>query len=376
MPRPQQIDFGFDVARLPPPRHRRRRAADSVSPRRLRPLAYVAAWAAACGRRSCDGVSIEGPSLVRLLKSGHRGRSSAAMTRATRRSRGLPTRAAASSRARRLLAPRSRRAAARQVRCLPRGPACSCWPPSNADWTKHGRDRHDGGAMIIVVNGRTVGVWKTPGSTVWRSPRPYAAKKASWSRRRPATAAPCGSTVMSRSTWAPSAVSPKDGCSGDCRKLSPRPPALATLEGEYQARNSGRRSLGRLADHTATARFELIFPTGLAMLATPDPLFAMAHAGVERLAGIIRPHQDRMIPSGSLATGDLEAHRRGPAPAKPASTASPCHATGGAPRLQSRELQPSALRSVNGGDLRTHPADHLHARPARPRAARGDGGRW
>jgi predicted TIM-barrel fold metal-dependent hydrolase len=110
----------------------------------------------------------------------------------------------------------------------------------------------------------------------------------------------------------PRVVTDKDGAQWRyCEGYRPDRLRLSTLEGEDMARNkAGAEPLGRLADHDRDGiDVELIFPNkGLAMWATPDPLFAMAQCRVwnDWAWEQFGTHQDRMIPAGSIATGDLD----------------------------------------------------------------------
>lgn len=85
---------------------------------------------------------------------------------------------------------------------------------------------------------------------------------------------------------------------------------IQTFEGEDQLRaKAGADPLERLADHRRDGiDAEIIFPNkGLAMWATPDPVFAMAQCRVwnDWAHETYGPHPE-MIPVAALATGDLE----------------------------------------------------------------------
>jgi predicted TIM-barrel fold metal-dependent hydrolase len=86
---------------------------------------------------------------------------------------------------------------------------------------------------------------------------------------------------------------------------------LSNLEGEDQARNkAGATPEERLRDHAVDGiDGEAIFPNkGLAMWATPDPVFAMAMCRVwnDWAWQTFGPYVDRLSPAAALATGDLE----------------------------------------------------------------------
>ncbi len=83
------------------------------------------------------------------------------------------------------------------------------------------------------------------------------------------------------------------------------------LEGEDGLRNaSGATPQGRLKDMAADGvDAEIIFPNkGLAMWATPDPVFAMAccRCWNDWAWDTFGPYNDRMSPMACLATGDIE----------------------------------------------------------------------
>ncbi len=86
---------------------------------------------------------------------------------------------------------------------------------------------------------------------------------------------------------------------------------LAALEGEDQVRSkAGADPLDRLRDDDLDGiDGEVIFPNkGLAMWATPDPVFAQAQCRVynDWAWEQFGPHIDRLSPAAALATGDIE----------------------------------------------------------------------
>jgi predicted TIM-barrel fold metal-dependent hydrolase len=86
---------------------------------------------------------------------------------------------------------------------------------------------------------------------------------------------------------------------------------LGDLEGEDRLRaRAGADPLERLRDQARDGiDAEVVFPNkGLAMWATPDPVFAMAQCRVwnDWAWETFGPHVDRMSPAAALATGDLE----------------------------------------------------------------------
>ena len=85
----------------------------------------------------------------------------------------------------------------------------------------------------------------------------------------------------------------------------------AAFEGEDRLRNQvGAEPEGRLADHARDGiDAEVIFPNkGLAMWATPDPVFSMAMCRVwnDWAWETFGAYNDRLSPMACLATGDLE----------------------------------------------------------------------
>ena len=96
-----------------------------------------------------------------------------------------------------------------------------------------------------------------------------------------------------------------------CEGYRPDRLRLSELEGEDAARNkAGATPEGRLADHARDGiDGEAIFPNkGLAMWATPDPVFAQAQCRVwnDWAWETFGPYVDRLSPAAALATGDLE----------------------------------------------------------------------
>jgi predicted TIM-barrel fold metal-dependent hydrolase len=96
-----------------------------------------------------------------------------------------------------------------------------------------------------------------------------------------------------------------------CEGYRPDRVRVMSFEGEDWVRSkAGADPLDRLRDNTADGiDMEIIFPNkGLAMWATPDPVFANAQCAVwnnwawEQFG----PHKDSMVPVASVATGDLE----------------------------------------------------------------------
>jgi predicted TIM-barrel fold metal-dependent hydrolase len=86
---------------------------------------------------------------------------------------------------------------------------------------------------------------------------------------------------------------------------------LGELEGEDQVRaKAGADPLERLRDQARDGiDGEVVFPNkGLAMWATPDPVFAMAQCRVwnDWAWETFGPHVERMSPAAALATGDLD----------------------------------------------------------------------
>ena len=169
----------------------------------------------------------------------------------------------------------------------------------------------------IIVNEPNRWRLDTPGAAGWaRSARPDAARKyfmvsADGHANEPAT---LWLDRMDKKYHErlPRVVTDKDGVQWRyCEGYRPDRLRLSTLEGEDMARNkAGADPLGRLADHDRDGiDVELIFPNkGLAMWATPDPQFAMAQCRVwnDWAWEQFGTYQDRMIPAGSIATGDLE----------------------------------------------------------------------
>ncbi len=86
---------------------------------------------------------------------------------------------------------------------------------------------------------------------------------------------------------------------------------IAAMVGQDQERNgSGATVEGRIADHKRDGiDAEVIFPNkGLAMWATPDPVFAMAQCRVWNTWAweFYGPNNDTMSPMAALGTGDIE----------------------------------------------------------------------
>ena len=86
---------------------------------------------------------------------------------------------------------------------------------------------------------------------------------------------------------------------------------ISEFEGEDQARNkAGADPLDRLADHARDGiDAEVIFPNkGLAMWATPDPVFAMAQCRVWNSWAweVFGSFNERLSPVAAVATGDLD----------------------------------------------------------------------
>jgi predicted TIM-barrel fold metal-dependent hydrolase len=96
-----------------------------------------------------------------------------------------------------------------------------------------------------------------------------------------------------------------------CEGYRPDRVRVMSFEGEDWVRSkAGADPLDRLKDNQADGiDVEIIFPNkGLAMWATPDPVFANAQCAVwnDWAWEQFGPHQDTMVPVASIATGDLE----------------------------------------------------------------------
>ena len=110
---------------------------------------------------------------------------------------------------------------------------------------------------------------------------------------------------------------------------------------------------------------EIIFPNkGLAMWATPDPVFANAQCRVwnDWAWEQYGPHPDSMLPVASIATGDLpgamaEIERIAKIGFRALSL--PCKPIWGGARRRPRQLQPAALRSDVAPDRGNGSADHV-----------------
>ncbi|MGZ0189829.1 MAG: amidohydrolase family protein, partial [Alphaproteobacteria bacterium] len=96
-----------------------------------------------------------------------------------------------------------------------------------------------------------------------------------------------------------------------CEGYRPDRVRVMSFEGEDWVRSkAGADPLDRLADNKRDGiDVEIIFPNkGLAMWATPDPVFANAQCKVwnDWAWEQFGPHKDAMVPVASIATGDLE----------------------------------------------------------------------
>ena len=97
-----------------------------------------------------------------------------------------------------------------------------------------------------------------------------------------------------------------------CEGYRPDRVRVMSFEGEDWVRSEGGRGRGRSGLRTTAADgvdVEIIFPNkGLAMWATPDPVFANAQCRVwnEWAWEQYGPHPDAMLPVAAIATGDLD----------------------------------------------------------------------
>jgi hypothetical protein len=107
-----------------------------------------------------------------------------------------------------------------------------------------------------------------------------------------------------------------------CEGYRPDRVRVMSFEGEDWVRSkAGADPLERLADNKKDGiDVEIIFPNkGLAMWATPDPVFANAQCAVwnDWAWEQFGPHKDAMVPVASIATGDLEGRDGLPLPQLP-----------------------------------------------------------
>ncbi len=163
-----------------------------------------------------------------------------------------------------------------------------------------------------------------------------------------------------------------------CEGYRPDRVRVMSFEGEDWVRSrAGADVADRIRDNrTDGVDVEIIFPNkGLAMWATPDPVFANAQCRVwnDWAWEQFGPHPE------SHAAGRLDRHRRsarrdgrdraGREAGVPRAVAA-VQADLGRARRGSRQLQPAALRSDVGADPGSRPADHV-PRLDRARSARG-----